>query len=86
MSSGFTPKAKKLLTPAEQSLQNIIRDFSQLQKERERADYDGGWKLVETDVKRAIEQAEDVFKQWRDIKNQDFARHHLLSMFGARLD
>ncbi|MBX9601095.1 MAG: hypothetical protein K2X35_08825 [Bryobacteraceae bacterium] len=86
MSSGFAPKAKKLLTPPEQAPQNIIRDFSQLQKERERADYDTGWTLVETDVNRAVEQAEDVFSQWREIKNEDFARRHLLSMFGARLD
>jgi hypothetical protein len=86
MSTGFTPKDKQNPTPAEQALQDVITAFSQLQKDREKADYDGGWRLVETDVRNAIRLAEDVFVKWRRIKGQDIARHHLLSMFGARSD
>lgn len=86
MCTGFTPKDKKAPTPVEQALQDVVRAFSQLQKDREKADYDGGWRLIETDVRNAIRLAEDVFSKWRTIKGEDIARHHLLSMFGARSD
>jgi len=86
MCTGFTPKDKKNLTTVEQALQDVITAFSQLQKDRERADYDSGWRLVDTDVRNAIRLAEDVFANWRRIKDEDIARHHLLSMFGARSD
>jgi hypothetical protein len=86
MCTGFTPKDKKNPTPAEQALQDVVTAFSQLQKDRERADYDSGWRLVETDVRNAIRLAEDVFAKWHKIKDEDIARHHLLSMFGARSD
>jgi len=86
MSTGFTPKDKKNPTHPEQELQDVITAFSQLQKDRERADYDGGWRLVDTDVRNAIRLAEDVFAKWREIKAEDLARHHLLSMFGAKSD
>lgn len=86
MCTGFTPRDKKNPTPTEAALQDVVTDFSQLQKDRERADYDGGWRLVETDVRNAIRLAEDVFAKWRKIKNEDVARHHLLSMFGAKSD
>ena len=86
MCTGFTPKDKKNLTPVEQALQDVITAFSQLQKDRERADYDSGWRLVDTDVRNAIRLAEDVFANWRRIKDENIARHHLLSMFGARSD
>ena len=87
MCTGFTPKDKKYPTSVEQQeLQDVITAFSQLQKDRERADYDSGWTLVETDVRNTIRLAEDVFTKWRKIKGEDIARHHLLSMFGARSD
>lgn len=86
MCTGFTPKDKKSPTPAERALQDVITAFSQLQKDRERADYDSGWRPVETDVRNAIRLAEDVFAKWRKIKDEDIARYHLLSMFGARSD
>ena len=60
--------------------------LSQLQRDRGRADYDGGWRLVETDVGNAIRLAEDVFTTWRRIRGEDIVRHHLLSMFGTRPD
>jgi len=85
MRTGFTPN-KKNPKPVEQALQDVITAFSELQKDRERADYDSGWRLVETDVRNAIQLAEDVFAKWRKIKDEDIARHHLLSMFGARSD
>lgn len=86
MRTGFTPKDKNNATPVEQELQDVVTAFSQLQKDRERADYDGGWRLVETDVRNAIRPAEDVFEKWNRIKDDDIAREHLLSMFGARSD
>jgi len=86
MCTGFTPKDKRNPTSVEQELQDVVTAFSQLQKDRERADYDGGWRLVETDVRNARRLAEDVFAKWRKIKDEDIARHHLLSMFGARSD
>ena len=55
-------------------------------KDREKADYDGGWRLVETDVIDAIRLLEEVFAKWREIKDEEIARNHLLSMFGARSD
>ena len=86
MCTGFTPKDKKNPTPRGTSAARCDHSFSQLQKDRERADYDSGWRLVDTDVRNAIRLAEDVFANWRRIKDEDIARHHLLSMFGARSD
>ena len=86
MCTGFSPKDKRNPTLAEQALQEVITAFYQLQKDRERADYDSGWRLVELDVRNAIQLAEDVFAMWRGLKDENIARHHLLSMFGARSD
>jgi hypothetical protein len=82
--AAYTPKDKRNPTPVEQELLDIITAFEQLQKDRQRADYDGGWRLVETDVRDSIGLAEDVFVKWGKIKGQDIARDHLLSMFGAK--
>lgn len=84
MRTGFTPKDKKNPTPVEKELIDVSTAFEQLQKDRHRADYDAGWNLVETDVRNSITLADDVFAKWRKIKDEDIARHHLLSMFGAR--
>jgi hypothetical protein len=50
MRTGFTPKDKKNPTVLERELQDVITAFEQLRKDRQRADYNGGWRLVETDV------------------------------------
>lgn len=76
MCTGFTPKDKKNPAPVEGALQDVITAFSQLQKDRERADY----------VRNAIRLSEEVFAKWRTIKDEEIARNHLLSMFGARSD
>jgi hypothetical protein len=86
MCTGYVPKDKKNRTPIEQELIDVIEAFEQLQKDREQADYDSGWKLVETDVRNSITQAEEIFAKWRKIRSEDIARHHLLSMFGAKRD
>jgi len=31
-----------------------------------------------------VSLAEEIFEQWQKIKGEDVARHHLLSMFGAK--
>ncbi len=61
------------------------RSFTQLQKDRERADYDSGWLLVETDVRDALQSAEDIFENWKKVRHEGIARSHLLTMFGARV-
>ena len=62
---------------------NLITGFGRLQGDRHKADYDLGWKLVETDVTNAITLAEDFFGKWSTLKAEDIARNHLLSMFWA---
>ena len=79
----FAPKDKKNPTIAEMALMDIIWAFGQLQKDRHRADYDLAWNVVGTDVVDAITLAEDTFAKWRAIRDEDIARQHLLSMFGA---
>ena len=73
MRTSFTPKDKKKPTALERELKDIITAFEQLQKDRQRADYDGGWRLVETDVRNSMRLAEDVFTKWRKIKDEDVA-------------
>jgi len=80
----FTPKDKKNPSLVEIDLTEVIQAFGQLQKDRHRADYDLGWNIVETDVTDAISLAADTFAKWRAIRGEDIARHHLLSMFGAK--
>jgi hypothetical protein len=82
--AAFAPKDKRNPTPPEQDLIGVITAFEQLQKDRQNADYDAGWKLVETDVRNSVTLAEDVFTKWRKIRDEHIARHHLLSMFGAK--
>jgi hypothetical protein len=36
------------------------------------------------DVRTSVTRGEDVFTKWRNIKGEAIARHHLLSMFGAK--
>jgi hypothetical protein len=79
----FSPKEKKAPTPTEAALVDVKTAFAQLQKDRNRADYDLSWNIVPTDVANAITLAEDTFAKWRSIRNEEIARHHLLSMFGA---
>jgi uncharacterized protein (UPF0332 family) len=81
--AAFTPKDEKNPTPIEAALVDVKTAFRQLQAERHRADYDLAWNIAQTDVKNAISLAEDTFTKWRSIRNDDTARHHLLSMFGA---
>jgi len=82
--AAFTPKDKKNPMPVETELINVITAFEQLQKDRHRADYDLGWNIVETDVTDALTLAETTFAKWRALRGEDVARHHLLSMFGAK--
>ncbi len=49
-------------------------------------DYDAGWRIVETDVRNSVTLAEELFEKWQKIKGEDIARHHPLSMFGAKWD
>ena len=84
MRTGFAPRDKKNPTPLEKELIDVIASFEQLQSYRHRADYDTGWNLVETDVRDSITLADNVFDKWRKIRGEDIARHHLLSMFGAK--
>ena len=77
------PKDKDNPTPVELEVMNFITSFGQLQEDRHRADYDLGWKLVETDVNNAITLAEELFERWTRLKTEDVARDHLLLMFGA---
>lgn len=82
--AAFAPKDKRNPTPLEQELIDVIAAFGQLQGDRQRADYDSAWKLVDTDVRDSVTLAERVFTKWRKIRDEDIARHHLLSMFGAK--
>ncbi len=82
--AAYTPKDKNNPTSVEEELIEVITAFGQLQKDRLRADYDGGWPLVETDVTNSMRLSEDVFSKWGKIKNEDIARHHPLSTFGAK--
>ncbi len=82
--AAFAPKDKNRPTPVEAALTDVVTAFGQLQGDRHRADYDLGWKLVETDVDNAITLAADTFVKWRTIRHEEVARNHLLLMFGAR--
>jgi hypothetical protein len=81
--AAFTPKDEKNPTPVETALIDVKTAFRQLQADRHRADCDLSWNIVPIDVKDAITLAEDTFAKWRSIRDEDIARHHLLSMFGA---
>lgn len=82
--ASFAPRDKKNPTPVETDLMNVIDAFEQLQETRHRADYDVAWNLASTDVTDAINLAANTFAKWRSIRFEDVARHHLLSMFGAK--
>ena len=82
----FKPKDRSNPTVVEAALADVITAFGQLQGDRHRADYDLGWNIVRTDVDDAITLAEATFEKWRLIRDEEAARHHLLSMFGAKID
>jgi uncharacterized protein (UPF0332 family) len=84
--AAYTPKKKSDPTPLEKELVDVSNSFEQLQKDRQKADYDSGWKVVETDVRNSVTPAEEVFTKWRKIKGESLTRYHLLSMFGAKSD
>jgi uncharacterized protein (UPF0332 family) len=82
--AAFNPKDKS--NPTAIALTDVITGFGQLQADRHRADYDIGWNIVRTDVDDAVTLAEATFEKWRSIRDEDVARNHLLTMFGARVD
>ncbi len=82
----FTPRDNKNPTDIERQLLDVIKGFGELQRYRHRADYVLGWKPSETDVNRALSLAQEVFSRWWEIRHENIARDHLLTMFGARLD
>ena len=71
-------------TPTEQDLKQLIDKFTQLQKDRYEADYNVGKIWSQTDAKRTIDLADEIFTTWRRIRKRKSAQNHLLSMFGAR--
>lgn len=75
---------KKRPTPTEQDLKQLIDKFTQLQKDRYEADYNVGRIWSQTDAKRTIDLADEIFTTWRRIRKRKSAQNHLLSMFGAR--
>lgn len=75
---------KKKPTPTEQDLEQLIGKFTQLQKDRYEADYNVGKIWSQTDAKRTIDLADEIFATWRRIRRRKSAQNHLLSMFGAR--
>jgi hypothetical protein len=75
---------KRNPTPAEAELKNLIAKFTQLQKDRNEADYNVGKIWSPIDVARTLDIADEVFAIWRRIRRDKLAQHHLLSMFGAR--
>ncbi len=81
--AGFAPLDKNNPTQVEVAVNDVRKAFVQLQADRHRADYDLGWNLIGTDVSRAIALAEDALLTWRSVRDNDVARHYLLSMFGA---
>lgn len=75
---------KKKPTPTEQEIKQLIDKFTQLQKDRYEADYNVGKIWSQTDAKRTIDLADEIFTTWRHIRKRKSAQNHLLSMFGAR--
>lgn len=75
---------KRNPTPAEADLKNLIAKFTQLQKDRNEADYNVAKIWSPIDVARTLDIADEVFAIWRRIRRDKLAQHHLLSMFGAR--
>ena len=75
---------KKKPTPTEQQLKQLIDKFTQLQKDRYEADYNVGKVWSQTDAKRTIDLAVEIFTTWRRVRKRKSAQNHLLSMFGAR--
>ena len=79
-------KDKSKSTPVESKLIDVVNAFSQLQEDRLRADYDLDWNLTATDVEKSIFLADQIFQNWPVICQEDVARHHLLTMFGAGVE
>jgi hypothetical protein len=71
-------------TPIEADIRSLIAKFTQLQKDRNEADYNVAKIWFSTDVVRTLDVADEVFTIWRRIRKEKLAQHHLLSMFGAR--
>jgi uncharacterized protein (UPF0332 family) len=80
----FNFRDKNNPTPTETELRKLIGQFTQLQKDRYEADYDIARKWSRYDVENTLASATEVFITWRGIRKETVARHHLLSMFGAR--
>ncbi len=71
-------------TPVEAELMVLIDKFTQLQRDRNAADYDTGriWSRIE--VTQTLDRAGEILTAWRRVRGDKSAQDHLLSMFGAR--
>lgn len=75
---------KRNPTPVESELGSLIAKFTQLQEDRNEADYNVGRLWSRTDVTATLDLAEEIFAAWKRIRMEKVAQHHLMSMFGAR--
>jgi uncharacterized protein (UPF0332 family) len=71
-------------TPIEADIKSLIAKFTELQKDRNEADYNVAKIWFHTDVARSLDRADEVFTIWRRIRKEKLAQHHLMSMCGAR--
>jgi hypothetical protein len=55
--------------------------FQQLQADRHGADYDLSWNISPSDATNAVTLAVSAFAEWQSVRQEQLARHYLLSMF-----
>ncbi|MEP7362934.1 MAG: hypothetical protein ABI972_06730 [Acidobacteriota bacterium] len=77
-------KFNEPMSSVELDLKKVILAFTQLQEDRNTADYDSERVWSRTDVNRTLDRAEGAFVAWRNIRKEKIAQDHLLTMFGAR--
>jgi hypothetical protein len=65
---------------AEKHLFRVALSFVQLQQKREFADYDYSIELSLKQARLAIGQAEDAFKSWEIIRNEQITQDYLFSL------
>ncbi len=67
-------------TPVETKLRFLVSTFTQLQKDRNEADYNVARIWTRTDATQTLDLADELFSLWREIRKDKAARNHLMSM------
>ena len=71
--------------PSGAKLKDVAQTFSELQQERETADYDNSFQWTYVNAESWLDKASVAFQDWRGIRAEEESQDFLLALFMPKL-